>query len=470
MQSDAAVAQQRRRFLDSLTAARLAVAVAGVGAAGLFVARILSWPSASTYDAWAYAAWGQALVRGERLVYNAATTPKPLATLLGAVVSPLPPARAMAMVVALALGALVASLLAVGFREGGALAGAFAVAAFLWTARLDEVVWFALIDGVTAAIVVAAVAFTGRTRMVLLILSGLLRPEGWLASALGGYVEMAGSRARKALFAVAAGALPFVLWTAFDLLVTGELFATRRFQEGVGAELGGRMPKGPGEALELFWRKTVAEGGTLVPVLGFLGLLVHAWRGRRTADFPFPLGLAGVWAIALIAETLYGFELNSRYILPLLALLALGCGLLAPDLLSSLVSRRPAWVWTATAVAIAATSLALARMDFGRRAEKWERISLTAHRSIPAVEPVLECGRLGLVGRKHVGGTIGQLGAMTRTSLARFERVGEGAPSRYAGILAVNGSQADRLPPWPVKQTPLGPLAVNPNCQAAGDE
>lgn len=467
-QSDAAAVQQGRRFLDSLTASRLAVGVAGAGAAGLFVARTLSWPSASTYDAWAYAAWGQALVRGERLVYNAATTPKPLATLLGAVVSPLPPARAMAMVVALALAALVASLLAVGFREGGALAGALAVAAFLWAARLDEVVWFALIDAVTAAIVVAAIAFTGRTRVVLLVLAGLLRPEAWPVSALAGYLETAGSRLRRALWAATAGVLPIGLWVAFDLIVAGDALATREFTQRAASELGGRDPHTPLEAFRLFENKLDAESSTVFVVVGFIGLCVHAWRSRRNGEFPFPLAVALIWAAVLLAESVYGLELNPRYLLPLVAVLALGWGFLVCAFASLARNRRPVLVWAAAAAALAATLLAVERMDFGRRAEKWERVNLAAYRSLPAIRPVLECGRLGLVGRRHVGARMGQLAALTRTSLSRFDRVGSNDAARYAGVLAVDGKDVQRLPAaWPRREIPIGVLALDPECRPA---
>lgn len=447
-----------------LTAPRLAVGAVAAGTAIAFGIRTITWPSASSYDAWAYAAWGQAIARGEQLVYNLATTPKPLASLLGAIVSPLPPTRAMALVVALALGLLVASLVAAGYREAGALGAAIAALAFVLAARLDEVLWFSLIDAVTAALLALAVALSGRARIISLMLAGLLRPEAWPASALAGYVESAGSRVRKALIAVAAGVLPVVLWVLFDLVLAGDPLATREFNQGAGGELGERVRQSPIEALRLFWNALVDESATVFAIVGAVGLVVHGWRTRRNGGFPFPLAVAFVWATALLAETVYGFELNARYLLPLVAVLALGWGLGVGAVASLAWNRRPVLIWAAAAAAIAATAIATARMEFSTQAENWERFGLVVHRSLPTIEPVLECGRLGLVGGRYVGGTIAQLAASTRTSLTRFERVGSRPAERYAGILAVYRREPERLPPWPIREAPLGRLAVNPDC------
>src|SRR6266508_23288 len=184
---------------------------------------------------------------GEQLVYNTATTPKPLASVLAAIVSPLPPTRAWALVVGLALGVLVASLLAAGSREAGTLGGVAAVGAFVVAAPLDRVLWTSLVDAVTAALVVLAIALRGRARIASLVLAGLLRPEAWVLSALAGYVESAGSRLRRLLLGIGAGVLPLLLWTAFDLAVTGDPRASRRFQE-----TGELLSQSPREALGLF--------------------------------------------------------------------------------------------------------------------------------------------------------------------------------------------------------------------------
>jgi len=455
--TDAIAASERRAF-SSLTAPRVAVGAVGVATAAIFVARTFTWPSASSSDAWAYAAWGQALARGEQLVYNTQTTPKPLASVLAAIVSPLPPTRAWALVVGLALGVLVAALLAVGYREAGTLGGVAAVGAFLFAAPLERVLWTSLVDAVTAALVVLAIALRGRARIASLVLAGLLRPEAWLASALAGYVESAGSRLRRLLLGVGAGVLPIVLWTVFDLAVTGDALASRKFRE-----TGEILNQSPREALGLF-RAAVTESGAVFALVGGIGLLAHGWRNRRGGEFPFPLAVGFLWAVALLAETVYGFELNARYLLPLVAVLALGWGLLVGAFVPPARSRQTVLVWAAAAAVVAATALAVLRMDFGRGAHRPEQVSLAVYRSLPAIEATLDCGDVGLVGRRHIGSTIARLAAATRTSLTRFDPLEPGQADRYAAILAVNGSQAERLPAWPVRETQIGPLAVNPRC------
>ena len=111
-----------RTFVSTLMSSPATPAlVVGSIAAVLFVRmRLASSPIASP-DAWAYSAWGQALARGERPVYElAATTPKPLATVLAAITSPLPAPKGVAVIVALGLAVIIGSLFFVGFREAGA--------------------------------------------------------------------------------------------------------------------------------------------------------------------------------------------------------------------------------------------------------------------------------------------------------------------------------------------------------------
>jgi hypothetical protein len=449
------------RRLGGLSAATALVAG---GTTGLFLWVTASWPSASSNDAWAYTAWGQALARGEQLVYNLGTTPKPLASVLAAFVSPLPPARAWAVVVALSLGMVVAGLLAAGYRGAGPLGAVVAPAAFVLAAALEPVIWFSLVDALTAALVVCAVALQGRARIVPLVLAGLLRPEAWAASALAGYVEVGGSRLRRALGAAVAGALPIVLWLVLDLLLAGDALATQRFREGAGPDLAERTSQGVLEGLDLLRKAIVAESGALFALVGAVGLLAHGWRSYRRGEFPFPLALALVWLAGLFAETVYGIELNPRYLLPVVAILALGWGLLVGASVTFVSARRAGWPWVAAATALAATAVAVMRMDFGLPAERSRNHSLAVSRSAPTVETVLDCGRLGFVGRRRVAGTMSRLSALTRTSSGRFERAESQPPSRYAGVLAVRGVERRQLPAWPIRRTPLGPLAVDPGC------
>ena len=169
------------RMARTARAERLALVLPAVAlgavAAAAFLWRSLAWEPAVRVDGWAYAAWGQALARAERPLFElGATTPKPLAALIGLVVVPLPPERALALVAAVALAAIAASLFAAAFREAGTVAAVVAVAAFAFGVELNVVIAFGYIDAVVAALILVGIALRGRSRVGALVLAGLLRP------------------------------------------------------------------------------------------------------------------------------------------------------------------------------------------------------------------------------------------------------------------------------------------------------
>jgi len=441
-----------------------AAAIAAVGGAA-FLWRILAWQPAVTVDAWAYAAWGQALARGERPLFDlGATTPKPLAALLGALVVPLPPERALAVVVALALGTLAASLFAAAYREGGAVAGAVAVVVLAAGARLNVIAAFAYIDAVVAAFVLAGVALRGRLRIGALVLAGLLRPEAWALAAVAGFSETAGSLRRRAGGALLAGVVGPALWILSDLALMRDPLGTLHWQSQRRRELGaGQIPwtHVPGD----FWAALTKEGGAVLTLAGVLGLGLHYVRAkRRGSPDPMPLAVAVVWSVLLALETHYGGELNSRYLLPLVVVLALGCGLLAAPFLPSRLLMRSPW----PAVAVAAGALVFVTISGGMGAgmprEMARNAAITATR--PAVESVLSCGRLGVTRRTASRGVIPQLAASSRHSLYEFGIYRKGG--RFAAVLHAPRRERPTnpaLPPWPREDTPLGPLAVAPGCE-----
>ena len=438
----------------------------GLLGGGAFLWRVLTWQSALSPDAWAYTAWGQAVARGERpLIELGATTPKPLGTFLGILVVPLPPDRGFAVVVALGLGALAAFLFAAAYREGGAVAATVAVVALAVAVRLDLAIAFALIDAVTASLIVAGIAFRGRLRIAALVLAGLLRPEAWALAAFAGFTETAGSWRRRGAGALVAGAAAPILWSFSDLVLTGDPLGTLHWQSERHAEASlGTMPWAhvPGE----LWDGLTREGGAVLAIAGFLGLAIHYVRGRRSdpAD-PLPLAVAALWSLLLAFETRYGAELNPRYLLPVVAVLALGCGLLVAAITPTRL--RVGSPWPAAAVAAGALVLAVAFMDLGpgvpREMERNE--ALVASR--PLVESVLTCGRLGVGGGRRALAVIPKLAASSRRSLHEFALYPGGGP--FAGVLhSTLGFPVarPRLPPWPVRSTGLGPLAVAPGCPA----
>jgi hypothetical protein len=438
--------------------------VIAAAAGGAFLWRTLAWQPAATVDAWAYAAWGQALTRAERPLFDlGATTPKPLAALLGTFVAPLPPERAWPIVVAVALAALAASLFAVAYREKGAVAAAVAVVVFVAGVRLNVLVAFAYVDAVVAALVLAGVALRGRLRIGAFVVAGLLRPEAWLLAALAGVTETAGSLVRRAGVGLVAGGLAPALWILSDLALIGDPLGTLHWQsDRHDKNTLGKMPwtDVPGE----FWGALTREGGAVLILAGLIGLGLHYFRARRhgSAD-PVPLAVVLSWSLLLALETRYGVQLNARYLLPVVSVLAVGCGLLVAAFIPSRVQARSSW--PAVAVAVGALVFVAVSMDLAPRAprEMARNEAIAAMRHV--VESVLSCGRLGATRKTAERGVLPQLAASSRHSLHDFGIYRE--RRRFAGVLhfALQRPRArPPLPPWPRESTPLGPLAVAPGC------
>ncbi len=439
-------------------------ALVGAVAGALFVWRVLSWPVAASFDAWAYAAWGQALARGERPDYELAlTTPKPLAMLLGALVAPLPPGRGLAVVVALALGVLAGALFLAAARGGGALAGAAAVAVLAVGLELDAVLWFALIDGVAAALVLAAVAVRGGPRVALLVAAGLLRPEAWPLAGVAAAMEVRRPLPTRLAAGALAAALPAVLWLGIDLAVSGDALAVSHRTDAINAmtghsSLGLDVAQLPG----VVWRALLRAAAAPVVVLGVLGFALALVRARRDGERSdwLPLAVLVAWPAVLAVEIFRGLPANERYLLPVAGVLALGCGLL----IAPLAARLPALAApVGVAAALGALALALAGMRFDETARISAAKDAALAASLPPVERVLECGRLQVVGNRTTPGVAAQLAAATREPQRRFGLAGD--PGRYAGVLRIG--RGGTLPAWPRQRTALGPLAVRPGCPAS---
>ncbi|MGH3022114.1 MAG: hypothetical protein ACRDNI_00525 [Gaiellaceae bacterium] len=449
----------RTRLIGWLPAALVALA-AGVA----YLWKLLSWPPAASVDAWAYAAWGQALARAEDPFFElGATTPKPLAAVLGTVVAPLPPERAFPVVVALAAAGLAAALFAAALREGGAVAAAVAVVALAFGARLPAYVALGYADVVVAALVMVGVAFRGRWRIGALVLAGLLRPEAWVLAAIAGFTETAGSLARRLGGALAAGAAAPVLWILGDFLLTGDPLASLHWHsDRVGAyrDRDIAWPDIPGE----LWTRLGNAGGTVVVLGGLLGLGLYYFRNRRGAVDWLPLAVVLVWPLLIVLQVGYGTNLRARYLLPVAAVLALGCGLLVGTFLAS---RRSRAVWGAAAVAAGAVVFVAVSTDVPRSMQQ----SIARNEAIAATRPTLEsvraCGRVGVTRASAIRGLLPQLAASSRRSVAEFGIYRK--DERFAAVLGFArrvGRVDSPLPPWPRHATPLGPLAVVPGCGA----
>jgi hypothetical protein len=441
----------------------LAAAAVALATAAAVLWRLLSWPPAATVDAWAYAAWGQAVARFERPLFElGATTPKPLAVVLGTLGAPLPPGRAFPVVVALAAAGLAAALFVAALREGGAVAAAVAVIALAFGASLPTSVAFGLVDVVVAAFVTAGVAVRGRWRIAAFVLAGLLRPEAWALAAVAGFTETAGSRVRRLAGAAAALAAGPALWILCDLVLTGDPLATLHYHFdhlGVRGRPGIGWPDVPAE----LWTALGSAAGTVVVLGGLLGLGLHyvRARGRRDVDW-LPLVVVVVWPLLIAIQAGSGANLRARYLLPVAAVLALGCGLLAASFLRT---TRPWATWAAVAVAAGAFVVVVVSADIPRGMQdsiaKNEALAATR----PTVDSVLACGRVGATPGSARRGVLPQLAAASRRSLKEF---GVYRPDgEFAAVLQLSDSvNPAPLPPWPQHAVPLGLLVVAPACEA----
>jgi hypothetical protein len=449
----------------ALVAAAPALAVGGVGGIA-FLVRSLAWSPAATVDAWAYTAWGQALARAERPLFALGwTTPKPLAAVLGLLVVPLPPARAFAVVVALALGVLAGALFAAAYRNEGTLAAVAAVAAFVFSARLNVALAFAYVDVVVAALVMVGIAARGRLRLGALVLAGLLRPEAWIVSGVAGFGETTGTLRRRTGAALASAAAAPALWLLADLVLTGDPLGSWRWQAN---HLGGSEPQTRPwtDILGAFWHALAREGAVWLVVVGLVGLALHALRSHRRGSLDaVPLAVAATWSVLPVLQFRFGANLHPRYLLPVVAVLALGTGFAAAELGRRLPHPRSPW----PAAAVASGVLVLAALLL-ETSVSMERV-MSRNRAIEAtrstVEAVLSCGRLGATRKAVHRGIIPQLAASSDRPLYEFGVYRPGRP--FAAVLqpVLDRRRANSaLPPWRRVETALGPLAVAPGCRA----
>ena len=244
----------------------------------------------------------------------------------------------------------------------------------------------------------------GEAVLGLLILAGLMRPEGW---ALGGLYALwmfpACDWPRRIRLLAMACVAP-LLWAAMDWYVTGDplhsLHGTADLAEAVDRR------REPEQAP--YW--TLQYFGYVLREPIVLGLpigLFFAWRFRlRTAILP--LVVVGVMIAVFMIGPFFGLPLIGRYVRTPSVLLALFYGLaVAGWLLLDPGRRRQVWMWVGIAVGRLLDRVpAVARAD-GRRhaleprpARRASTSQLRAVAQSPRVERVVErCG--GTVTRRR---------------------------------------------------------------------
>ena len=438
-----------RRDEQPTHAAFAAALVLGGIAAGTFLWRTLAWPPAASPDAWAYVSWGEALLRGERPAFDlTSTTPKPLATVLGALASPLPPERAMGVVVALALGVLVAALFVAAARCASAAARVFAVVVFVAVGRLSDVISFQLIDAVTAALIANRVR-TATARPPRRARPRRPSPAGGVGACRPRCVR--GVRRERPTASCHSG----------DVGARGTAPLARLRRGGDGRSAGDDASGGgTSRSRAILGRR--APGARRPDLAARL-------RPRRARNCGIRSPRTGAWArwcsassgdnrrlaVVLVVEANRGLPIAYRYLLPAIVAVALGVGFLVARLVPRVL---PAWAATALAATGVVVLTLTTRFDAETSALRVHRILAAA----PGVERTLDCGTVAVAGPDRPSrADMGALSAATRRSLRSFA-LAPPAPAR-GGVLLLAGAEFEpprdgandvfRSDVWPSRRT-----------------
>jgi hypothetical protein len=145
--------------------------------------------------------------------------------------------------------------------------------------------------------------------LVALALAGLLRPEAWL---LGGvyWLYLARDTPRPVLirYALLVVAAPLI-WTASDLIVTGEPLYSLTSTREVSGEFG--RNRGLGDAIGKIPQFAGGNDRVVTVGVGGLGLMLAVYILRRRAALPLALGGLGIATFLIIAAS--GLSVIPRY-------------------------------------------------------------------------------------------------------------------------------------------------------------
>lgn len=449
---------------DALAPTMPAVAVL-VSATVAMTWRVLSSKPSQSPDAWAYLAWGQALLRGERPLYDhALTTPKPLGMLLGVLVEPLPPDRGFQLAVIALLGVMAAALYWVAFQQAGTVGAVVALACLGLSAVIGSSLKFGLIDGAAAGLVMLAIATRGRRRLACLILAGLARPEAWLLAGVAAYSQATGGFHRRLAFGLFSAAIAPLIWLTADLAFAGDPLASSDRADAIVSIMNNTRP-----ALSSMPRHiaiaTARDIGGFTAAAGLAGVILLAIRNHRRGSVdPLVTAVLVGWPAAVLVET-RDVPFQSRYLFPMMMPLLVGCAVICGAVLRG---RRLGGAWLAAGCASIAFALAVV---VSTPPSSGAARPMTAE--LTAISGALRCGALEVyahsfgsqTGARQATVLIPQLAALTRHSLHDFV-IGP-SPRHLSGLLWLGRRHVPHRPHWIVRHIPLGTLAVTPACAAA---
>ena len=263
------------------------------------VAAWLAFGVLPTYDSLYSLVWGREILGGGAPGFAdfGAPTQHPLWVVVGTVLAPFGDAgaRAMTLVAVLSFVVLLAATYHLGRTAFGPLAGLVAAALLVTRLNFGFYAAFAFVDMPFAALVVAAAALEaarprrGGAVWVLLVLAGLLRPEGWAFAAAYGLWLWRGADGPARMRIVAWVAIAPLLWALSDLVATGDPLFSWTYTTGEAGRLG--RQRSWHEAPGAFWSALAELLKPPLAIVGFAGvaLVLGRWRrrgARRAAASP----------------------------------------------------------------------------------------------------------------------------------------------------------------------------------------
>jgi len=436
-------AAQERRRADAWAWAGFAVLciAAAVG--------FLVYPTYPNYDSYYSMLWGRELLDGQLPVFETyrAPTPHPLATAVGALLSPLghPGERLWILLCVVSFVALVVGVYRLAREAFTPLVGL--TAALLVCSRFDfpfyaargyiDIAYMAFV--VWAAVVEARSPRRGTRVFVLLAIAGLLRPEAWLIAGLywlwvcwplrRGLRRNLGRIARYAVLA----ALGPVVWALTDFLVTGDPLYSLTYTSGFAEELG--RAKGAEGVLPAIWAFLVKLAKFPVVLGGLAGLAAAAVLVPRRIVMPLVLLVIGIGTFALVG--IAGFSVIDRYLLVTSMMVMVFCAVALAGWTMLERGTRLRRVWAGLAallvlygVVFTATRVNLDRLDSELAFRGDAHVALHAVLNDPAVRAGMRCGPINVPNHKLIPDVRWITGLPDRRVLARSETLYDGGDRR----------------------------------------
>lgn len=388
--------------------------VARATAAAAFVAGalwLLFGGGSVNYDAAYGLLWGDQVAHGStpEFVVPLAPTPKPLALILGLVLTPLgdDAATGLRAFSFPTLGGLAVAAFACAAAAGGRRSGVLSACLVLTSVPLLSFGTRGYLDVLFVALALAAAWSVARDApdhhaAVALAVGGLIRPEAWaLAAAHVLWIVWRDGRVPRVVLAVAAS--PVAAWLLCDLVVTGDplwsLTGTRANVEALGRDtgLGALVTTEPRRIGEIV-REPVLAGGVLATLV-----LGRPRPDRQTAAL---VALGAVSVVSFAGLVLAGSPVIGRYLLlPSVVLIVLVSGavgrvrpgdgpavlLTAAAVLGVTVLAAPAQVDRLTGVRASLRAQRAIERDLetiARAADRFDAcrpITVEGHRQVPVV-------------------------------------------------------------------------------------